>query len=292
VDEVRIRLAGEDDAAAIEAVLRATGQDDDWGGASPAYLRHLGRHGQVLVAERAGVVAGFGAAQRIGSGPASVVMLCDLFVDPAVHGAGIGRALLTRLWADAPRRMTFSSLHSHAMPLYASFGLDAWWPQLYLRGDARLLPRPAGWAVTVAGAADVGAIELAWTGADRTADHAAWAGQPGAVPVLARSPGGDVVAAGTVRCEGRDRGPVHLALSPAADDETAAAAVLAVLVSLDDDAAGQSESGMALAYLPAPHPAARALLAAGWRIGEFDLFMGSEPGLLDPRRAVPSPGQA
>jgi hypothetical protein len=34
------------------------------------------------------------------------------------------------------------------------------------------------------------------------------------------------------------------------------------------------------------------LLAAGWRVDEFDLFMASEPGLLDPRRAVPSPGQA
>jgi hypothetical protein len=44
--------------------------------------------------------------------------------------------------------------------------------------------------------------------------------------------------------------------------------------------------------LPAPHPAVRALLAAGWQFDEFDLFMASEPGLLDPRRAVPSPGQA
>jgi hypothetical protein len=34
------------------------------------------------------------------------------------------------------------------------------------------------------------------------------------------------------------------------------------------------------------------VLAARWRLGEFDLFMATEPGLLDPRRAVPSPGQA
>jgi hypothetical protein len=44
--------------------------------------------------------------------------------------------------------------------------------------------------------------------------------------------------------------------------------------------------------LPAPHPAVRALFAAGWRFDEFDVFMASEPGLLDPRRAIPSPGQA
>jgi GNAT superfamily N-acetyltransferase len=287
VDEVTIRAATDADAAAIETVLRATGQDDDWGGANPAYLRHLGEHGEVLVAERAGVVAGFGATERIGD----VVMLCDLFVDPAVHSAGIGRALLTRLWADAPRRMTFSSLHASAMPLYASFGLDAWWPQLYLHGDLGRLPPAAGWEVTAATAAQAAAAEHKWTGTDRTADHQAWAAQPGAVPVLARLRG-EIAAAGTVQVSGRERGPVHLALSPAADDSEAAAAVVAVLASLDELVPGLAGPGTAQAYLPAPHPAARVLLGAGWRAGVFDLFMASEPGLLDPRRAVPSPGQA
>jgi hypothetical protein len=36
----------------------------------------------------------------------------------------------------------------------------------------------------------------------------------------------------------------------------------------------------------------RALLAAGWRSDEFDLFMATDPGLINPRRAVPSPAQA
>ena len=31
--------------------------------------------------------------------------------------------------------MTFSSLHAHALPLYTRFGVDAWWPLLYLAGD-------------------------------------------------------------------------------------------------------------------------------------------------------------
>ena len=44
--------------------------------------------------------------------------------------------------------------------------------------------------------------------------------------------------------------------------------------------------------LPAPHPAVRALLAAGWQFDEFDLFMATNPDLLDPRRAVPSPALA
>jgi hypothetical protein len=54
----------------------------------------------------------------------------------------------------------------------------------------------------------------------------------------------------------------------------------------------EEPSALAHVCLPAPHPAVRALLAAGWRFDEFDLFMASEPELLDPRRAVPSPAQA
>ena len=42
----------------------------------------------------------------------------------------------------------------------------------------------------------------------------------------------------------------------------------------------------------APHPAVRPLLAAGWRTEDHDLFMATDPGLLDPRRAVPSPALA
>lgn len=37
--------------------------------------------------------------------------------------------------------MTFSSAHAHAL-LYASFGLDAWWPLLYLEGDGWARTRP------------------------------------------------------------------------------------------------------------------------------------------------------
>jgi len=43
---------------------------------------------------------------------------------------------------------------------------------------------------------------------------------------------------------------------------------------------------MANVCLPAPHPAVRALLTAGWRVGEFDLFMATEPGLVGARRGA------
>ena len=79
----------------------------------------------------------------VGSGPGAVSMLCDLFVHPEVHGSGCGRAMLAALWPGTRgHRMTFSSLHAHALPLYTSFGLDAWWPLLYLRGRVDALAAP------------------------------------------------------------------------------------------------------------------------------------------------------
>ena len=84
---IEVREAGEADLPAIAEVARATGQDEEWGGADPAYVRHLLAHGSVVVAARGGSVIGFGATRQIGSGEAAVSMLCDLFVDPRVRAA-------------------------------------------------------------------------------------------------------------------------------------------------------------------------------------------------------------
>jgi GNAT superfamily N-acetyltransferase len=286
VSEVFVRPAAESDLAEIAAVAIAAGQDDEEGGGNPAYVRHLMDHGRVVVAELAGKVTGFGAVRQIRTGLAAVSMLCDLFVSPAAHGRGYGRAMLADLWAGTQSRMTFSSLHANAMPLYMSFGLDAWWPLLYLHGETARLPIVREWAVEPVAAGPVARYELAWTGADRLDDHLSWAARPGSECLLV-SRETEVIAAGTVKNGGPDRGIVHLAISPAADDETAAAAVLATLAQLSGP-----QRELAHVCLPAPHPAVRALLAAGWRFDEFDLFMATEPGLLDPRRAVPSPALA
>jgi hypothetical protein len=181
--------------------------------------------------------------------------------------------------------MTFSSLHAHALPLYARFGLDAWWPLLYLRGRVEALAAPGGWLAEEATPAEVATLELAWIGVDRSDDHVAWARRPGGAGVLARR-SGQVMAAGTVGGAGDEHGVTHLALAPSAGSADAAAAVLAVLADVEP------EAGLARVCLPGPHPAVRALLAAGWRVEEFDLFMATEPDLLDPRRAVPSPALA
>ena len=286
-----MRAATEDDLAAIAAVAESTGPAEEWSGTDPAYVRHLLAHGQVLVAERQAtggqglVVTGFGATQRIGDGPAATTMLCDLFVDPASHGRGAGQALLSALWEPGSPRMTFSSLHAHALPLYTRAGLDAWWPLLYLGGDVRVLPRAPGWTVAAASPEEAAALEAEWTGIDRLADHRAWAVRPGGQPVAARH-GAAVLAAGAIAGEDAEYGIAHLALSPAGGDDAGAEAVTAVLASLSP------EGGQARVCLPGPHPAVRPLLAAGWHVDTMDIFMATDPGLLDPRRAVPSPAMA
>ena len=285
VTKIEVREATGDDLAAIAAVAIATGQVEEWSGSDPGYVGHLLAHGQVLVAEDGGTVTGFGAARRIGDGPSAVTMLCDLFVDPGSHGRGTGQVLLAALWQPGTPRMTFSSLHAHALPLYTRAGLDAWWPLLYLGGGTGALPRPPGWTVAAATAAEVAALEAEWTGIDRAADHRAWAARPGGQPVTARR-GTAPLAAGTVGGVDAEYGIIHLALSPAAGDSDAAGAVLAVLASLSP------AGGLARVCLPGPHPAVRPLLGAGWHVDFMDIFMATEPGLLDPRRAVPSPAMA
>jgi hypothetical protein len=273
------------DFAAIGKVAVATGQDEEWAGADPAYLRYLTTRGRLLVAVREGTVVGYGATLRVGAGPTAVSMLCDLFIDPRVHGGGIGRAMLTELWRDELRRMTFSSMHALALPLYTRFGVDAWWPLLYLAGEVAALRAPDGWTVTQSSPEQVAAAEQRWTGVDRAADHQAWAARPHGQPAEARRDG-ELLAAGTIAGHGGEYGLVHLAMAPGASDETARDAVLAVLAGLE------APDGRARVCLPAPHPAVRTLFAAGWRNQDMDLFMSSEPGMLDALRAVPSPGSA
>jgi GNAT superfamily N-acetyltransferase len=281
VTQISVRDAASSDVEAIAKVAIAAGQDEEWSGSDPAYVSHLLARGRLVVAERGGTVTGFGATCRIGA----VTMLCDLFVDPRAHGLGLGQAMLRVLWNDSSPRMTFSSLHAHALPLYARSGLDAWWPLLYLGGDVTALPAPPGWAVGPAAPGDVADLEQQWTGIDRAAEHRAWAARPAGQPVVACRDG-EALAAGTVAGAGAGYGIVHLALAPAAGDDGARDSVLAVLASLDPP------GGQARVCLPAPHPATRPLLAAGWHNDSLDLFMATDPGLLDPRRAVPSPALA
>lgn len=286
-----MRDATEADLDSIIKIGKATGQAEDWTTAFPDYVRHLIAHARLVVGISGAAlgenrVVGFGGSMQIGSGPGAISMLTDLFVDPAVHGLGTGRAMLDVLWGGRSRKMTFSSLHANALPLYTSFGVDAWWPLLYLSAGSRLEP-PAGWSVEPAGPTEVAALELAWTGIDRTADHQMWAARPGGMSLVA-SRQGRPIAAGSAGGTGSEYRLSHLVVAGAAeaDPADAADAVIAVLSSLN---AAHDSAGVCL---PAPHPAVRRLLAAGWQVSEFDLYMASEPGFINPLTSVPSPALA
>jgi GNAT superfamily N-acetyltransferase len=279
--KIDVRAAEPGDLQAIIGIAKATGQDEDWDRVYPGYLRHLMDHGTLLVADRAGFVTGFGATSQVGTGSQAICMLTDLFVDPGGHGTGTGRAILGELWNGNQRRMTFSSLHANALPLYTNFGVDAWWPLLYLRGDVRRLAMPAGWTVAAALPEEVAGLERDWTGVDRTPEHRFWAEWPAGASLVA-SIDGAPAAAGTTGGSGAEYGICHLATSPALDIDAAGSAVLAVLSSL------RPSGGQAKACVPAPNRATRLLLGCGWRIEEFDLHMASEPGLIEPFRLVPN----
>jgi hypothetical protein len=248
-------------------------------------VRHLIDHGTFLVAVRGDVVTGYGATLPIGAGAHAVSMLADLFIDPREQGAGIGRAILTELWQGESRRMTFSSLNSRALPLYTSFGVDAWWPLLYLSGPVERLSPKVGWSVSTTGAAEVAALERDWTGRDRTADYELLTSRPRGAGLVA-SLNGRPVAVGAAGITGSELSLSHLTCDPAATEPQSAEATVAVLARLEP------ADGQARTYLPGPHPAVRPLLASGWKISEFDMYMASAPELIDPRRSVPAPGLA
>ena len=62
-----IRDATASDTEAIAGIALATGQDEEWSGSDPAYVRYLLAHGRLVVAEHRGAVAGFGATHQIGT---------------------------------------------------------------------------------------------------------------------------------------------------------------------------------------------------------------------------------
>jgi GNAT superfamily N-acetyltransferase len=250
------------DLPAIAKIALANG--DEGAGSDSRYVSHLRRDGRFLVAELDGGVAGYCATRRIGG----ATMLCDLFVDPALHDAGIGGRLLDAVFEGTGEKFTFASRDPRAMPLYVRHGMIPRWPLLYLSG-------PSGGSSTLRSRkvpmAKAGAAELELTGCDRIADYAYWATVPGSVGLIVQA-GGDIVAAGAA-------GPgwlIHLASAGNCDP---VATLIAGLNAFD--------TGRIRLCLPGPHPALPLLLDARWRIDDYDHHMSSSQGLLSPGH-VPS----
>ena len=93
-----VRPAVTADIPAIAAILAANDEPIDWPDLPGwPYLEHLLARARVSVAEAGGAIVGFAGA--IDRGEAR--FLTDLFVDPAFHERGAGRALLEAVLGDA-----------------------------------------------------------------------------------------------------------------------------------------------------------------------------------------------
>jgi len=275
-----IRAATPDDIPAIRSLLAAHGNDGpivvvDIVG---PYVAHLIRHHRAMVSEANGELLAFGAVVDAGV----AVHLADLFVRPDLLGRGIGRPLLATLFGDTARRTTFASSDPRALPLYVRAGLSPLWMCAYLEGAAAVLPpTPASLDVEDAEPARLAALELAWTGVDRSVDHAFWGAQGEADSFLV-AVDGEPVAIGHARV----RQAVPVRVIDRLLVRTGTDPVAPTLAALSRAARG----GLVAAFIQGPSPVLRALLDLGFMILDRDQYLASEPGLVDPARLIPNPG--
>src|SRR6266571_6326942 len=218
--EPLVRPAHAKDRAEIERIAAANGQPPEDSARDSRYLTHLTRHGNVLVAEANGKLTGFAATRALGY----VTLLCDLFVDPARHGGGIGRRLLDRAFEESTDRVTFSSQDPRALPLYARYGLAPRWPLLYLAGQPARLSQANRARARRAAAQDAAKAERLLAGNDRAADYGYWTAAAGGSGLVV-SERHDVIAAGAIA----DARVPHLVVADGADPVAALLAALSMV---------------------------------------------------------------
>ena len=118
--------------SADDAVMDAIAREGD-ASADANYLELVrSQGGRLLVAETAGRVVAYGGVVDVDG----IAMLTDLFVSTDARGTGIGTEMLQQLFAGTTRRMTFSSKHPAALPVYRRVGMEPRWRLLYLEGRA------------------------------------------------------------------------------------------------------------------------------------------------------------
>jgi GNAT superfamily N-acetyltransferase len=282
-----VRLATPDDIPAIREVLASNGNDGPAGqlrgpDVVGPYLRHLIARHRTMVSELPGTgAAAFGAIADVGL----AWHLADLFVHAARLGQGIGRPLLDTLFGDRQPRTTFASNDPRALPLYVRAGMAARWATLYLRGGPAAAQRigadrrARSLEVVDGDPADLTALELVWTGADRAADRVYWATMPGSDPFVVRDADGPVAAG-----YGRDRqiGPAaravdRLVLRPGAEP------IGPVLAAIDRCMAHGETLDVTV---PGPHPALPVLLELGLRIEDRDIYCAGPTDPVDPAQRL------
>ena len=272
-----VRPATDEDGAGIAAVRDAIGGQHDDSGSDAAYRAHLMAHGRLFVAVRDGRVIGFAGARDVGGHR----LLSDLFVDPQVHGGGVGRVLLATVLDGSEERYTFSSSDPRAMPIYARAGMRPRWPLLYVHGPAPVVATETATETVTVERADADAVadvEQSVTGVDRAVEHRYWALRPGATAAVVRIDGAAVGAVSFVVRGGETR-IEHLALAP---DVEAGAVVAAI---------GADAGGSTLrAFVPGPHRLLEWLLHRRFMIDDIDTFMSSDIDAVPSALAIVHPG--
>ena len=263
---------------ALEAVVLAN-EPGLTAGAHQAYLAHLVARATVQVATSPdGAVLGFAVAVDTGRAR----HLADLYVLPSAQGEGLGGELMRFVMGDAWPRTTFASDDPRALPLYVRAGMAALHPNLYLAGDPRRLDCPPGHRVAPTTFERMAELEQAWAGVDRRPELPYWTATPAARAFVVTVDGRDV-ATGFARPRkvGEGRWLDHVVASPEADGTAALVAALAAQ-------AGAAE--LAGACLLGPSPAVRIVLDAGFRIVDRDIYLASDPTLVDPTREIVNTG--
>ena len=140
----------------------------------------------------------------------------DLFVDRDRLGRGIGGRCSPQLFGDDWPRTTFASDDPRALPLYIRAGMAPLWPSLYVTAGERTCPerRPGLDGRVGRRRASWPTLERAWTGVDRSVDHAFWADQAEADPFVVRR---RRRLSSPPATRGRDRGDGRRALDRLAD---------------------------------------------------------------------------
>lgn len=275
-----IRPAAIEDLAAIRSILAAHGNDGPVVIADVVgpYVSHLIARGRTRVAVIDDEIVGFGAAIDAGRS----IHLADLFVHPDRLGQGIGKPLLAAVLDGAVQRTTFASEDARALPLYVRAGMQPMWVSLYVQGPSSALPpAPSSFRTASATSERLAALELDWTGHDRSIDHAFWGTMPDVDAFVVRD-GDAVVAFGYARA--RQAVPIRvvdrLVIHP---DGEPVGATLAAL-------ARAGRGGPVHLAMFGPHPVLRPLLDAGFRVVDRDVFLSSDPTIVDPARLVPNGG--
>jgi GNAT superfamily N-acetyltransferase len=281
--EARLRSATLDDIPAMDALMRAANPPPPdepplADGAMDAHLRYLVEHGTAAVAERDGVVIGFGVTIFTGR----TTHLADLFVAVEHQGQGHGGRLMTAVFGDRRPRTTFSSEDARAMPLYIRAGMLPLWPNLYVSGDPAALAIPEGVVVERAAIEDVARLDAEWGAVDRSTVVEFWRTLPDVRPYVVSRAGRPVaVFIGRRRLNGFGRAIDRARVAPGEHP------TLPLLAALRQAAEGDH---LITVSIPGPSPVLPVLLGAGFKLRDRDTFMASEPGIVDPGSEIPNNG--